>query len=343
MTETWRPAASLPLLHGQAKLMQQLRAHFVETAALEVVTPALSAAGVTDPHIDSFVTKAATTSATPAGDGSVTQPDPVPGSVYYLHTSPEFPMKRLLCAGSGDIYQICKVFRQGESGSRHNPEFLMLEWYRCGWDHHRLIEEVVAILGQLLEQWRGFVPAVHRYAYLDLIEQYTGVQWQQLQTETIATALAARGIDCPLHADDPLDSWLDLFISAVVCAAFPADELVVLCDYPASQAALAKTLTDTHGRQVSARFEVFLGPLELANGYHELTDADELQRRFERDNQQRRALQKVAMPMDTRLLQAMQHGMPECAGVAMGLDRLLMVLTGADNINEVLAFPVARA
>jgi lysyl-tRNA synthetase class 2 len=308
-------------------LLTRIREYFTHAGVLEVDTPVLSAAGTTDPTIQSFSTV-------------YHGPGPCHGTRLYLHTSPEFPMKRLLAAGAGSIYQICKVFRDGESGRRHNPEYTLLEWYRAGFDHVALMAEVESLLREVLRDIMPLAPA-RRVTYRELFRDHAGIDPFTTSVNEIRLALQSRGIDAPYGLpEDTLDGWLDLLLTHVIEPALDAG-LVFVSDYPASQAALASLLPGAP--PVAARFEVYLDGVELANGYHELTDAVEQGRRFERDNMRRSARDLAAVEPDRRLLSAMQSGLPDCAGVALGIDRLLMIASGTKHINEVMAFPLELA
>ena len=293
-------------------MLHRIRAFFMARGVLEVETPLLSRAGNTDPSIASLE----------VCDGG------------WLHTSPEFPMKRLLAAGSGDIYQICKVFRGGESGRFHNPEFTLLEWYRLGFDDRRLADEVVTLIGEVAERRFDVVSVSYRDLFLDAL----GIDPLRTGVVELQTLANARGI-AP-DGDMSRDDWLDLLLSHVVTPSFPADRLTVVTDYPASQAALARLNGDG---EMAARFEIYWGPLELANGYFELRDPVEQRRRVAAEQSARRQRGLPSIRADERFLQAIDHGLPDCAGVALGLDRLLMKVMGAEHIDEVIAFPWNRA
>lgn len=308
-----------------------------------MVTPVLSRYATTDPHIESFVTDSAASETTAA-------------DLRYLHTSPEFPMKRLLCAGAGDIYQICSVFRREEGGRIHNPEFQLLEWYRSDFDHHQLMHDVEALVQacwQALPCQVDSCPDFARVSYYEAVHAATGLHREQLTPENLQTCIQQQGIDCPLQTEGPLadslDTWLDFLMSMVVAPGFDNQEnqpggpnFIFLYDYPASQASLARLLPES-GNTLAARFELFYGSKELANGFYELENAAEQRKRFEQDIELRRQQGLASVPMDEELLNALNHGLPDCAGVAMGLDRLLMVLSGAETIDSVMAFPDDRA
>jgi len=304
MIPDWRPGASVASLQLRARLNSLIRQFFAQRQVLEVEPPALCQAPVCDPNID-----------------------PIPADGRYLHTSPEYAMKRLLCAGVGDIYQLCKVFRRAEAGSRHNPEFTMLEWYRVGWHHRQLMDEVQALLQLLLaERVNGRLDLSYRQA----LQQFAGLDWLSASDADIAErGRALAGADLQLERD----GWLDLIMSHQVEPQLPADKLVFISDYPASQAALAK-IRGQGQEAVAERFEVYFNGIELANGYHELTDAAEQRQRFEQEAQGR--------AVDQSLLAAMSAGMPACAGVALGIDRLLMLLLDKP-MDQVLSFSWDRA
>lgn len=312
MADDWLPTASHFALRQRADLYRHIRAFFKARGVLEVETPSLSRHGVTDPYIASLAV---------AGHG-------------WLHTSPEFAMKRLLASGIGSIYQICKVFRAGESGTFHNPEFTMLEWYRLGFDQQQLMSEVEQLLMPLLD-----CEAAQRYAYGDLFQARLGINPHQASHAELQ-ALVDRRIETASACVDK-DQCLELLFSHLLQPDLTG--LTIVFDYPASQAALASLGQDTNGTIIARRFECFRNGIELANGYNELTDADDYVRRCEADTAKRAAYGLPAMEIDARFVAAMRQGLPTSAGVAMGLDRLLMLMTGAESIDEVLSFPAARA
>lgn len=310
-------------LRQRAALNALIRGFFAARDVLEVETPILSAAGNTEPNIDSFHT---------CFSGHVDA-----GSAQrWLRTSPEYPLKRLLAAGVGDCYELGRVFRNGEAGGRHNPEFTMLEWYRVGWDHHRLIEETVALV-------RAALGLVQRQAGLQVID-YRSLYQQRLGLDPFTATLEqlqAPLADVRIHADGlNRDDWLDLLMTHRIQPGFDQDTLTAVHDWPASQAALARVRPGTP--PLAERFELYLGAVELANGYHELNDAVEQRARFERDHALRRARGAVLPPLDEHLLAALP-ALPDCAGVAVGVDRLLMALNRTGRIADVLALDFARA
>jgi len=313
----WRPTAPLQTLERRARMLAAIRDHFTATGALEVETPTLSGATVTDVHISSIAARACE-------------------STRYLHTSPEYPMKRLLAAWARDIWQIARVYRDGESGRYHNPEFTLIEWYRVGWDHRALMDEVEQLCRCVLGE--AIIGRPERLTYGQVFERHAGIDPFDASAAQLAGCLQAAGITVPVGAHRDRDALLDLVMAARVGPELGREGLVFVCDYPASQAALARV----DGR-VAARFEAYLHGLELANGFHELGDPAEQRRRFEQDLRTRADRGLPTVPMDGRLLAALQDGLPDCAGVAVGFDRLVMLATGAAHIDEVIAFPFARA
>jgi lysyl-tRNA synthetase class 2 len=322
---TYARGASLDTLRQRAAMLRAVRAFFAARGVLEVETPALSSAGVTDPAIESIVATVRSMGAAP----------------QYLQTSPEFAMKRLLAVGSGDIFQLCRVFRDDELGRWHQPEFTMLEWYRVGWDEQRLMTEVVELIETALASVDTGPPRerrrVARLSYAEAVEAALGAGPAAPTTE-LAAALEKKGVDVPRGLSH--DAVLDLAFGTVVLASFDAAAVTCVYDYPASQAALARVKATSP--PVAARFEVFCGGLELANGFHELADADEQRRRFVKDVERRRAAGRGAPPLDEDLLLALP-GLPDCAGVALGFDRLVALAAGHDNVAAALAFAHERA
>ena len=310
-------------LQGRAKLYAMIRTFFSDRGVLEVETPILSAAGNTDPNIESF--HAPFYGHVDAGSRE-----------RWLRTSPEYPLKRLLADGVGDCYELGRVFRNGEAGERHNPEFTMLEWYRVGWTHRQLMEETIALVEAALTLV-GHRCEVLIEGYRQLFLDELGLDPLHADIEDLRAPLAPYNIN-----PDGLtrDDWLDLLITHKLQPAFSRDRITVIHDYPASQSALARIRPGDP--PLAERFELYLGPYELANGYHELNDAAEQRARFERDNARRRERGLREMPIDEQLL-AVLGRMPDCAGVAMGIERLLMCMAGTDRIADVLAFPFSKA
>ena len=293
-----------------------VRHFFSAHDVLAVDTPALARFAVSDPHIESFSLRS----------GSV-------GNCF-LNTSPEFCMKRLLAAGYPDIYTVCRVFRDSEVGKRHQPEFTMIEWYRLGFDLDQIIAETLQILSQALDD-RTLCINVDHLDYAEAFKQHANVDVFGATHDQLAACVDAETDLCRAIGDNT-DDWLDLILSTVVTPRFAPDKLTVLRHYPASQAVLARICPVDN--RVADRFEVFFGAMEIANGYIELTDANDQRHRFESDLQKRRLSGRPGHPYDRHLITALEVGLPECAGVAIGLERLLMVHDRTDDIRDVISF-----
>ncbi len=311
----WQPTISLEGLQKRARLSQDIRNYFLQQGVLEVETPVLSKAGNTDPEIDSLQTD----------------------DKHYLRTSPEFALKRLLSAGCGNIFELGRVFRSAEVGRYHNPEFTLLEWYRISFGYHRLMDEVAALVRHCgrgkFDHWPQ-----QKLSYRKLFQQHLDIDPFSATVDELAAVAGKHGID---SIELEHKQWLDLLISHLIQPALPADHLTFIYDFPAGQAALAKIRPDTP--PVAERFELYLGSIELANGYQELTDASEQLHRFEADNALRKQRGESQCIVDHNLLAALRAGLPECAGVALGVDRLLMAILDLDSISDVIAFPFSRA
>lgn len=314
----WKPTASIATLELRAAMLRAAREYFVATRALEVETPALSAAAVSDVHLASVAARAC-------------------NQARFLHTSPEYAMKRLLAAGCGDIWQICKVYRDDESGRWHNPEFTLIEWYRLGIDHHSLMSDVERLISAMLPPAKQFDRA-ERLSYREAVQLHAGVDALADPTAVLVARLESAGIEVPRDIGDERDACLDLIMSTLVGPALGRERLTFIYDYPASQAALAKVRGP-----VASRFEAYLDGVELANGFHELADANEQRARFEQDQRERAKRGLPVNPLDERFLAALEHGLPECSGVALGFDRLVMCAADARHLDEVLTFPFERA
>lgn len=320
----WRPTTSPQALQQRAEMLARLRQYFADAGVLEVETPLLASGAVTDPNIQSFVTR-------PVEPGE---------QEHYLNTSPEFAMKRLLAAGSGPIYQVCKAFRRGEAGRLHNPEFTLLEWYRPGFDHHRLMQEVEALVCHLAEGLRSF-EATQCLSYGDCFQTWLGIDPHVVAVEDLQACAREQDLgEVPGLASDDRDGWLDLLMSHCIQPHLGQGRLGFVTDYPASQAALARLLPENLA--LAARFELFIDGVEVANGFHELLDADEQRARFQADLARRARNGDAVVPMDEYLLAALEAGLPDCAGVALGLDRLLMLVHGAKSLHQVQTFPWDR-
>lgn len=319
----WQPNADISVLRKRAQIIGVIRGFFSERNVLEVETPAMSQATVTDQHLASFVTE-------------FVGPGHAQGTPLYLQTSPEFAMKRLLAGGSGCIYQLAKAFRNEEAGRFHNPEFTMLEWYRVGFDHFDLMREVEALMSQVL----GCGEADY-LTYAQAFIDHVGIDPLCADVEGFKAVLIAHGMaDIAAIEDDP-DTLMQLIFSQVIEKQIGQKTPCFVYHFPASQAALAR-IHDKDSR-VAERFEVYFKGIELANGFNELTDAKEQLARFEADNEQRIKAGRPVNTIDRRFIAALEHGLPECAGVALGVDRLVMLATGCDSIDQVIAFTVDRA
>ncbi len=316
----WQPSASLDHLKRRAQFLTEIRRFFYQRDVLEVDTPILSHAAPTAPYLDSFTTEYI------AAGGQKTS--------CYLHTSPEFAMKRLLAAGLGDIYQIAKVFRNGEQGRHHSPEFTMLEWYRPSLSYHQLMTEV----DDLLQIVVGLSPAV-KMSYQTLFSQYLSIDVTDVEQDELKQYALSRIKSLPQDWQADKDGWLELLMSELIepQLALSAQPYIIY-DFPASQAQLAKLHRSDDGAVVAARFEVYAQGLELANGYDECLNAEELSQRFNKDNLLRQQQGKVTMPIDQHLIAAINAGLPACTGVAIGVDRLLMLKLNVNDINAVTSF-----
>ncbi|WP_455218317.1 EF-P lysine aminoacylase EpmA [Kaarinaea lacus] len=323
----WWPSAPLETIQVRAKLLARLRSYFATAGVLEVDTPIMVSGTIPDPHIPSFSVNPNLASTRPGTLGP------------YLGSSPEFAMKRLLAAGSGSIYQVCKAFRQGEQGRFHNPEFTLVEWYRTGFDHHRLMDDVSALVTSLAEGYRT-LEAEERLTYRSVFQRYLGVDPFD-DVQVLRTCAQDHGMDPVSGLDDQdRDGWLDLMISQCIQPRLGENRLTFVYDYPASQAALSRIRADIP--PVAERFELFIDGVELANGFHELQDAREQRERFEHDLQRREISGLEPVMLDEYFLDALEAGLPGCSGVALGLERLQMVLTGAGSLAEVMLFPHDR-
>lgn len=318
--QSWLPSANKKTLQQRASLMAAIRDFFDRRNVLEVDTPVLATTSVTDINIDSISAR-------------------VNSAQCFLQTSPEYFMKRLLAAGMGDIFSLGKVFRDAEVGPRHNPEFTLLEWYRLDWDEHQLMSEVGELVNSLYASQDQQPPEVTYLSYADCFSAVFSLDPHSCHLTQLQSLAIEIGSES--WAQETRANCLDLLFSQRIERQLP-DGLVFVYDYPACQAALAETHYTDKGQQISCRFEAFLNGMELANGYFELTDAQELKRRFEADNEARSVANKNIMPLDSHFHSAMVAGLPRCSGVALGVDRLLMALCGHDSIECGLPFSWQR-
>ncbi len=321
----WRTNASKEMLLERARMLKNIRAFFDARSVIEVETPLLSHYATTDPHLDSLASR-------------------FREQACYLNTSPEYAMKRLLASNPQAIYQICKAFRDDELGSFHNPEFTLLEWYRPGYDMRQLMAELAELIETVLKG-SAIDTGFEYLSYQQAFEKATGLNPHQTTSDECYQFARSNDVEIPqgLTAMDDVDDWLDWLLTQRVLPVFKRNGFTFLYDYPASQCALAKIENDAGQVAVAKRFELFFAEVELANGFFELTDADEQLRRFQQENQRRQRAGKDVSVIDENFIAALAHGLPECSGVAVGLDRLLMVLFSSENIDQVLSFSWQQA
>lgn len=305
----WQPSASIEKLQLRAKILAQIRQFFAARNVLEIETPLLCSTTATDPHIASI-----------SADKN-----------RFLQTSPEFCMKRLLAAGSGSIYQICKSFRDDEIGRLHNPEFTILEWYRTGFNHLQLMTEMDQLLQEILK-----TAAAQRYTYQEIFEKYLQLNPHSSSVAELKQCAEKNNITATVLEDENPDSWLHVLLTHLIEPKLGKDAPIFIYDFPISQAALARIRPGNPA--VAERFEVYYKGIELANGYHELADANEQRKRFANDLEKRKQLGYREIPADEKLLIALSHGFPDCAGVALGIDRLVMLAANANSIAEIMSF-----
>lgn len=322
-TASWQPSASIPNLLKRAAIMAEIRRFFADRCVLEVETPCMSQATVTDIHLFPFKTR-------------FVGPGHSQGLDLYLMTSPEYHMKRLLAAGCGPVFQLCRSFRNEEMGRHHNPEFTMLEWYRPHYDMYRLMNEVDDLLQQVLE-----CQPAESLSYQQAFLRHLEIDPLSADKTQLREAAARLDLSNIADTEEDRDTLLQLLFTMGVEPHIGKERPAFIYHFPASQAALAQISTEDH--RVAERFEVYFKGIELANGFHELTDAREQRQRFEQDNRKRAARGLEQQPVDDNLLRALEAGLPDCSGVALGVDRLIMLALGAESLSEVIAFTVDRA
>ena len=330
---SYAPTMTLAMAQQRAQLMSTVRQFFATHQVLEVQTPLLSQAGNTDTFLQSVAAQ-------------VTYQDKL--CTYYLHTSPEFAMKRLLASWQVPIYQICSVFRDNEIGVRHNIEFTMLEWYQPNYS----LDDMAAELGELLAALYGHSVVMSHYRYVDAFMDFVGIHPLTASLDALQAVAEDKGLtgfdfnsDLDNTEDGEADirqSWLDLLFSHAVEPNLGHDLPTLIIEYPPATAALAKTAVDKEGNTVAKRFELYINGIEIANAYDELADGQALRERFEQDNQLRKRHNLPQMPIDEHLLAASDALIP-CSGIAVGIDRLLMVITGANSLEDVISFPSGLA
>lgn len=322
-TASWQPSAPIANLLKRAAILVEIRRFFADRGVLEVETPTMSQATVTDVHLFPFETR-------------FVGPGAAECLTLYMMTSPEYHMKRLLAAGSGPIYQMGRSFRNEEAGRHHNPEFTMLEWYRPHYDMYRLMNEVDDLLQQVLD-----CESAETLSYQQAFLRHLDIDPLSAEKAQLREAAAKLDLSNIADTEEDRDTLLQLLFTVGVEPHIGREKPAFVYHFPASQAALAEISTEDH--RVAERFEVYFKGIELANGFRELTDGREQQQRFEQDNRKRAERGLPQQPIDYNLLAALQHGMPECSGVALGVDRLVMLALGAESLSDVLAFPVGIA
>lgn len=318
---SWKPSTSIETLKARAYLIRQIQRFFDERGFLEVDTPLMCSSTGTDPNIESI-----SALFNRFGDTSLTP--------YYLQSSPEFAMKRLLAAGSGPIYQICKAFRNGEVGRYHNPEFTMLEWYRPDWDEHTLMEEVADLLKLILN-----CKQVEKFTYREVFQHFFDLDPFHASIEDLQDLVRQNHLEADLSLSH--DGWLQLIMSHFIEPQLGQTIPTFIYDFPASQAALARIKPENN--LLAARFEVYVKGIELANGFHELLDADEQRARFLQDLETRKMQNQTITPLDELFLAALKTGLPDCSGVALGVDRLIMLALNKPSIDQVISFDFLRS
>lgn len=319
-TASWQPSAPIANLLKRAAIMAEIRRFFADRGVLEVETPTMSQATVTDIHLVPFQTR-------------FVGPGAADGLTLYMMTSPEYHMKRLLAAGSGSIYQLGRSFRNEEAGRHHNPEFTMLEWYRPHYDMYRLMDEVDDLLQQILD-----CDSSERLSYQQAFLRHLDIDPLSADKAQLREAAAKLDLSNIADTEEDRDTLLQLLFTVGVEPHIGRDKPAFVYHFPASQASLAVISTEDH--RMAERFEVYFKGIELANGFHELTDGDEQLKRFEQDNRSREKRGLPQHPIDINLIDALKHGLPDCSGVALGVDRLVMLALGAEKLSDVIAFPV---
>ena len=326
MAESWKPSCDVKHLRLRAQMLATIRRFFDQKSVLEVETPLLCSATGTDPQLDFF--------------SSFYHSSPNDKEMF-LQTSPEFAMKRLLASGSGSIFQICKAFRNGEFGRFHNPEFSILEWYKVDFTLQQLMDEVAELIAEVLSG-SYLLNSINKISYVELFEQVTGLNPLVFCQKSYASYAEKNAIsDAILLCGDDHSMWLDFIFSYKVQTALDKQSLYMVYGYPAIQSSLARINLDNPA--IADRFEVFIDGVEIGNGFYELADAEEQETRFDKENEFRLLNGRVKVEKDSYFLDALSAGLPDCSGIALGLDRLLMIVSDAQSLNEVIAFPFNRA
>ena len=327
----WKPACNIEVVRLRAKMLAVIRNYFYQRSVLEVETPLLCRATGTDPQLDFF---SSTYHYSPSNKEKKDKE-------LFLQTSPEFAMKRLLAAGSGSIFQICKAFRNGEFGRYHNPEFSILEWYRVGFTLQQLMDEVAELIAEVMS---GYCPidAIQKVSYVELFEQVTGLNPLVFCQKSYSLYASNNSMsDAITLCGNDHSMWLDFIFSYKIQPELNNQSLCMVYGYPAIQSSLARI--NLNNPAIADRFEVFINGIEIGNGFFELADAIEQEQRFEQENESRAQKHLQTVEKDRLFLDALKSGLPDCSGIALGLDRLLMIIANADSLNEVIAFPFDRA
>lgn len=317
----WKAGASSKTLISRAKYLKRIRDFFEKNEILEVETPSISEFPTIDLHLESF-----------------SLADESGPTAHYLITSPEYHMKRLLCEGVGSIFQICKSFRKNDFGRYHNAEFTIIEWYRVGWDHWQLMNEIELLLDDLLDCGNA-----DRISYQSMFQHYLCLDPFSMEHEDLIQVCQNQNITLPDYLNDPAspkDEWLNFLMGALIESQLGKDKPVFVFDYPSSQASLARICPENP--MVSQRFELFFKGLEIGNGFFELNNPKEQRRRFNEENQKRIQMNKKPLPIDHRFLSALEEGLPDCAGVALGFDRIMMLALGITHMDQMISFSWKR-
>ncbi|OUU79880.1 MAG: hypothetical protein CBC38_03420 [Gammaproteobacteria bacterium TMED78] len=312
--EKWRPSASEKVIYIRSEFLKKIRFFFEKEKILEVETPTLLPYGVTDPQIESIS----------IDEGLIAN------NKYYLHTSPELHMKRIISHLRKDIYQICKSYRADELGKWHEPEFTLLEWYRIGWDEHDLMNEVTSIIKMLLKPYFE-IHKILKFKYDDIFKKVLDLEL--LNKDNLLDALKKNKIPYPENCTEI--QLLDLSLNQIIIPSMDKNSIIYIYDYPINQSSLAKVDLNNN---IAKRFEVFINGIEIGNGFNELTDAKEQRKRFENDNKKRKGLDKKEHLIDEGFLNALDHNFPECSGIALGLDRIIAIAADLNNIREAVTF-----
>ena len=324
---SWQPSMNWQYAKQRAQVLTHIRSFFLKRNVIEVDTPLLSHGTVTDVHLDAFITHYKYSNNSHCDEAQV----------LYAQTSPEFAMKRLLASGYGCCYQICKAFRHEQYGRLHNPEFTMLEWYRIGFDHFQLMDEVAALLALTIG-----CQQVERVSYQELFIREVNIDPLNTDKAQLIAFISARDkLSDWLISEECVDTLLQFIMAELIEPNIGKDIPCFVYNFPASQASLAKISREDP--RVAERFECYFKGIELANGFNELTDVEQQKLRFEKDNEIRAQLDKSPQAIDQNFISALEHGLPACAGVALGIDRLVMLALSASKIDQVITFPIENA